>query len=320
MRAKGITQLHVLFQFLVIGLFINTKTKAQVNITNDGSLPHSSAQLEVKSSNKGLLLPRIATPTSTVASPAAGLLVFDQNKAGMAFYDGAGWKNVSGNETLLERFPNSRGFTSTFNTGVAGSPNVTEYTWVVPAGVNNIWVEAWGGGRAGTVSNTLSAIRGGAGGDYLSTIIPVTAGNTMWIRVSKGETNGNTYGNTQVYPNLNVTSVNLSVSSGGVSSSYKLGSINDELINWIGGEPSPSGNVSYQNLGTTGYIFAQAPGGGAYPSYTKASSNTFIFNASKIFVEDFGTSNYGSIPGGGAPAVALNDFSYGGPGLVILHW
>ncbi len=309
-----------LIAYLIFTLNLQQFTVGQVNITTDGAPAHGSAQLEVKSNNKGLLLPRVNTPSNTVAGPAAGLLVYDQSKAEIAYFNGAEWKGISGNESLYERFPNSKGFPSNFNTGVSGSPNLTDYTFVVPNGVNKIWVEAWGGGRAGIATNTLTAIKGGAGGDYLSTILTVTGGNTMSIRVSKGEATGNLYSNTLVYPNISVTSAYLYASSGGLNSNYKTGTLTEDLIKWVGGEPAQPGIVSYQNLGATGFIFANAPGGGAYPSYSKSPSNTFIFNAARTYQEIIGGSNYGSIPGGGGPGVSFNDTSFGGPGLVILHW
>jgi len=49
-----------------------------VAINNDGTLAHASAALDIKSSSKGLLVPRLTTAErSAVPAPAKGLLVFD---------------------------------------------------------------------------------------------------------------------------------------------------------------------------------------------------------------------------------------------------
>jgi hypothetical protein len=49
----------------------------QVSINNDNSTPDNSAMLDVKSTNKGILIPRMTqTEIETITSPANGLVVF----------------------------------------------------------------------------------------------------------------------------------------------------------------------------------------------------------------------------------------------------
>lgn len=65
---------------------------AQVGINSDGATPHPSAMLEVNSNNKGALLPRMTTAErKAIANPAAGLLVFDSDKATLYLFDGVHW-------------------------------------------------------------------------------------------------------------------------------------------------------------------------------------------------------------------------------------
>lgn len=67
-----------------------------VAINNDGALPHTSAALDIKSTNKGLLTPRLTTAERTaIASPAKGLLVFDTNTNSFWFHNGAAWTNLA---------------------------------------------------------------------------------------------------------------------------------------------------------------------------------------------------------------------------------
>jgi hypothetical protein len=55
--------------------------------------PHSSSMLDVSSSTKGLLIPRMSTAQrNAVANPAAGLLVFDLDKSTIFFFDGQKWQ------------------------------------------------------------------------------------------------------------------------------------------------------------------------------------------------------------------------------------
>ncbi len=78
-----------LFPFLgTILFFPGLSSMGQVIISYDESSPHSSAMLEVKSDDKGLLPPRVALSDITVAdpvsSPATGLVIFNTATAGTA--------------------------------------------------------------------------------------------------------------------------------------------------------------------------------------------------------------------------------------------
>lgn len=89
---------------------------AQVSVQSDGSDPHGSAMLEVKSSNKGLLVPRVALTSTTSSAPInpapaasleTSLLVYNTATAGAPpnnvtpgyyYWNGSGWTRLmSGN-------------------------------------------------------------------------------------------------------------------------------------------------------------------------------------------------------------------------------
>lgn len=79
--------------------FIFSNLSAQVSINSDGSEAHASAMLEVESTSKGMLVPRMSTVQRTaIPSPANGLLVFDETTASFWFYDGTqpAWVELSG--------------------------------------------------------------------------------------------------------------------------------------------------------------------------------------------------------------------------------
>ena len=85
--------------FIFFFLFLlNLHVKAQVAIGT--SNPSSSAQLEITSTNKGLLLPRLSEEQrNSISSPAAGLIIWctDCGTYGeMEVFDGIGWKNMLG--------------------------------------------------------------------------------------------------------------------------------------------------------------------------------------------------------------------------------
>jgi hypothetical protein len=89
--------------FLVI-LFIHWLLAAmsQVGINNDGSAATPRAMLDIKSSSKGVLLPRMTTEQRNAipVQPAdAGLMVFDTDTQSLFLYNGQNWLTVTAGET-----------------------------------------------------------------------------------------------------------------------------------------------------------------------------------------------------------------------------
>lgn len=69
------------------------------NVGIGTTLPHSSAALEVKATNKGLLIPRITTAQrNSIASPAKGLMVYDSSRNNYWYYTGNTWKEIAGSD------------------------------------------------------------------------------------------------------------------------------------------------------------------------------------------------------------------------------
>ena len=81
-----------IFFVTIIMMLINLGTYAQVGINNDNSNPDPSAMLDVKATDKGILIPRMTTVQRTaIASPAEGLLVFDSETGSFWFYSNSQW-------------------------------------------------------------------------------------------------------------------------------------------------------------------------------------------------------------------------------------
>jgi hypothetical protein len=83
--------------FLAIGMYANS----QVAINTDGSLPDNSAILDVSSTSRGFLLPRMTqAQRDAIASPVPGLIIWcsDCNVAGeVQVFNGTIWTNMTGN-------------------------------------------------------------------------------------------------------------------------------------------------------------------------------------------------------------------------------
>ena len=87
--------------FVAISLIATYSLTAQsgVSINDDGSAADGSAMLDVKSTDKGLLPPRMTeAQRGGISSPAAGLLIFQTNGSpGYYYYTGTDWIGLVGN-------------------------------------------------------------------------------------------------------------------------------------------------------------------------------------------------------------------------------
>ncbi len=87
----------------ISSVFLLAATLVQAQVGIGTNTPHSSAQLEVRSNNKGVLLPSVSltgtNDVSTISSPATGLLVYNSNTVsgantvtpGFYYFNGATW-------------------------------------------------------------------------------------------------------------------------------------------------------------------------------------------------------------------------------------
>lgn len=80
-------------------LYVDNQLDVNVDATILGTLAigqsavsHSSAALEIDSTTKGLLFPRMTTSERTsITTPAAGLMVYDTTKNALYYYNGSSW-------------------------------------------------------------------------------------------------------------------------------------------------------------------------------------------------------------------------------------
>ncbi len=84
---------HLLFCLIVAALLtVSINISAQFGINTDGSHPDPSAMLDVKATNRGLLIPRITTASrNEIPSPATGLLIYNTTSNRFDFYNGSIW-------------------------------------------------------------------------------------------------------------------------------------------------------------------------------------------------------------------------------------
>jgi hypothetical protein len=130
---------------------LNAASAQSVAINTDGSTADASAILDVKSTSKGILIPRMTTAQRTgITTPATGLLVFDTDTNAFWYYTGSAWTKLDVNS-----------WSTTGNSGTASGTNFIGTTDDIPftVKVNNV--------VAGYVASTSNPI-----GPY--------SNNTIW--------------------------------------------------------------------------------------------------------------------------------------------
>jgi hypothetical protein len=137
-----------IYQISIILLCIYVQTAdAQMGVNSSGAAPASSSILDVSSTTKGLLIPRMTSAQrNAIALPANGLMVYTTDIGEIQVYDG-GWKVASRlNVPLLMSGSIATGVVQGFNTGSgAGS-----YGYAGGGGEGGKFVATTGTGATGT--------------------------------------------------------------------------------------------------------------------------------------------------------------------------
>ena len=120
-----------IFTFLAV-ILLTANTYAQVVIGT--TTPDASSLLEVTSTAKGVLLPRMtATQRDAISSPATGLMIYQTDgTVGFYYYNGSSWANVGYTDELVSA-----------NTDVAANTLKVSYTQPIYT-VNTFYAELGG--------------------------------------------------------------------------------------------------------------------------------------------------------------------------------
>ena len=148
--------------FILLISFTGLEGYAQsVGINEDASVPHPSALLDIKSTSKGLLIPRMTTAQRiAIANAAEGLLVYDTETLNLWVYKDAGWSETKTNAGSTTNFWDTDG--SNINNNNTGNVGIG----------TNIPVEKL---TVQTTNNSPGISQRGEGGNVISTYIGGTS-------------------------------------------------------------------------------------------------------------------------------------------------
>ena len=202
------------FLILFASLFVAATSNAQVGIGTTS--PSTNAVLDVSSTTKGLMLPRL-NDTSTVRNPSAGLMIYSRQAQGPAYHNGTRWNTLANKTTAasgqdsITYIMTTGSATNSFTAGTFGASTM------VSGSTNSTTLSTGGGGGSGRVTyanvvitkpvdaNSVGFARATATGIVLSVLefnvftagaatprysIKLTSVNTVGYRVSMDKNAG----------------------------------------------------------------------------------------------------------------------------------
>ena len=85
--------LHIVLSAVI--LLASTSVFSQAAVNTDGSVPNTSAMLDIKSTSKGLLPPRMTTAQrNAIVSPAEGLVLYNTDEKALDVFNGTAWSSM----------------------------------------------------------------------------------------------------------------------------------------------------------------------------------------------------------------------------------
>ncbi len=184
---------------LLLSAIVITSSFAQNNIGIGTTTPAASAALDISSTSKGLLIPRVTTAQRTaIATPATGLLVFDTDTKTIWAYDGTAWKNLynsGGGAGLSLPYAGTDASAESFKVTNTLSAGTAIYGQATSANPNSVGIlgEGTGGSSIGVRAKNTNGLAIYADATPTGTLVPVIKGmcnsTTLGVGVM-GESNG----------------------------------------------------------------------------------------------------------------------------------
>jgi hypothetical protein len=279
--------------FLIFSILANTLLISQ-NVGIGTTNPNTSAQLDIVSSNKGILIPR--TDTANIVLPVPGLMLYQANANEFYFYNGNQWKVMGSNQSLWD----SNGAITYSNKDVAIGGNTK-------VGAGNLTVHAsngFGGVYANVNSTFGRPFYGYAINGLAKAYHYFDNASSAWILFKSGTAlHLNSSNNLSVGTTLGLQKLH-------VNGAIKLGNTSSDV----------AGSIKWDNNDFKGY------NGSEWKSLTSLDSsiweyypttsfeNDFVYRSGNILLGDFETFPNSSVPLGFSDVAKLTIASNNGIG------
>ncbi|SMF96083.1 hypothetical protein SAMN02949497_3466 [Methylomagnum ishizawai] len=266
------------------GVTIGNATPAAGSFSSLGvgtTTPDASAALEIASTTKGLLPPRMTTAQRTaIATPATGLVVYDTDLSALQLYNGSAWAGLGGTSGVTSinvSSPLTKTGSSTAPTiglgtvgvtnGGTGATSLTGYVKGNGSGAMTATTSISGSdvsgnisGNAANVTGTVAVTHGGTGATSLTGYVKGNGSGAMTAAASipGSDVSGNISGNA-----ANVTGT-VAVTNGGTGANTAAGARSNLGL----------GNVATLNTNSSTSQFLRGDGSWATPP-SGGSSATF---------------------------------------------
>jgi uncharacterized protein (TIGR02145 family) len=178
--------------FILFAIFTAFAATAQsVGINADGSATNASAMLDVSSTTKGFLPPRMtSTQRDAIASPAVGLTIFNTTVNCLQWWNGTIWYDGCGNNPALITTINCGGATTngTLTNGTAASGVSTAISYTGGSGTYGAQSVSSTGVVGLTATLAAGLLANGAGSlTYTITGTPTTSGTASFAITVGGQ-------------------------------------------------------------------------------------------------------------------------------------
>ena len=178
----------ILLVFLMC--LINSQSNAQIGIGTTS--PNSSAALDITSTSKGLLFPRLTSiERANIANPTAGMIIYCTNcgtKGELEIFNGSSWVKTSNSAAAVPILTTTAISSITTTSAASGGTIIDEAgSTVTSKGL------CWSTSPNPTISNSLTTILGA--GNFTSSLTGLSSTTTYYVRAWATSGNGTAYGN-----------------------------------------------------------------------------------------------------------------------------
>ncbi len=184
---------NLFFAYLV--LVLSTTVQAQLGIGTN--TPNASAQLDVSSTSKGFLPPRLTySQKIAIASPAAGLIIYCSNcgaNGEIQFYNGINWMNISGTSAAAPLDPtiaptSTASNVKAYNATSGGNITAEGGLPILARGI------CWSTSTAPTVALSTKTVVAGTTGVFTSIMSGLNPSTAYYVRSYATTAAGTVYG------------------------------------------------------------------------------------------------------------------------------